>query len=183
MPDIQMCPRQDCPVARNCHRSPLSGTIPSLYHQAWSEPPRPWPDCDMYSPNMKKVYPTMREALFGALSILYRIAVNTNQKTQKTYEEGFEEGWHYAANSLTATIGDGAPNGRDTEAGELLVFFAGLDLDSLTEEGTWNDGFKHGITAVVTGAISILETVPADKRDAYIQWEHILSPHVSQVIN
>jgi len=137
----------------------------------------------MYSPNMHKVYPTMREALFGALSILNRMAANSKQISAKTYQEGFEEGWHFAANSLVGTIGEEAAGERGTAVGELLVFFAGIDLDSIDETGTWNDGFKQGLTAVVVGSISILSTAPVEARDAYIQWEHILSPDASQVLN
>jgi len=36
MPDITMCDNRNCPVSRSCHRSPLSGTQPSQYRQAWS---------------------------------------------------------------------------------------------------------------------------------------------------
>ena len=36
MPDISMCKAgPTCPKAATCYRSPVSGTVPSEYRQAW----------------------------------------------------------------------------------------------------------------------------------------------------
>jgi hypothetical protein len=129
---------------------------------------------------MKKVYPTMREALFGALSYLHRLSESSRQLSGRTYQEGFEEGWHFATNALTATIGQGVTN---PAVEQLLIFFPSLDINSIDETGTWNDGFKQAIMSVVVGSVSILASAPAEPRDAYIQWEHILTPPEGRTLN
>jgi len=41
-PDISMCPDMQCPQARDCYRSPTSGTVPDPLRQSWLErSPRP----------------------------------------------------------------------------------------------------------------------------------------------
>lgn len=35
MPDISMCPSQDCPVRGDCYRNEASGTEPSNFRQSW----------------------------------------------------------------------------------------------------------------------------------------------------
>ena len=35
MPDISMCPDDECPVRRSCRRNPASGTTPTPLMQSW----------------------------------------------------------------------------------------------------------------------------------------------------
>ncbi len=35
MPDISMCPSQDCPVRGDCYRNEASGTVPNDRWQSW----------------------------------------------------------------------------------------------------------------------------------------------------
>jgi hypothetical protein len=37
MPDISMCPSEDCPVRRGCYRNEASGTRPNPWRQAWAD--------------------------------------------------------------------------------------------------------------------------------------------------
>lgn len=44
MPDISMCPSQDCPARTDCYRNEASGTRPSEWRQSWIG--WTWRQCD-----------------------------------------------------------------------------------------------------------------------------------------
>jgi hypothetical protein len=62
MPDIQMCRGQDCEVADNCYRCPLSGTVAHT-HQVWGPIPGHDHTCRSYSPVWQNDMPTLEQRL------------------------------------------------------------------------------------------------------------------------
>lgn len=48
MPDISMCPDEECPKAPDCHRSPKSGTKPWEWQTWFAESPRKGEACEMF---------------------------------------------------------------------------------------------------------------------------------------
>ena len=37
MPEISMCPSEDCPARRECYRNEASGTRPNPWRQQWAD--------------------------------------------------------------------------------------------------------------------------------------------------
>lgn len=111
MPDIQMCTGLGCSVARNCYRSPKSGTVPTDIRQSWINPPGHNQDCMIYWAMLEtseKTCSDVNKALWRLVEYFVRYRQSESFKQQT--DDGM---WDYLSSSLTLTIdNDDAPQAQ-----------------------------------------------------------------------
>lgn len=104
MPDISMCSATDCSVARNCHRSPLSGTTSSDFRQSWfTHAPGMNERCPMYW----QIGENSDENLLGVDKPLWRVVeyFMRYRRSLGVRASEPENTWAYLERAFIATIG------------------------------------------------------------------------------
>lgn len=101
MPDITMCSGINCSAARNCHRSNLSGTVPSDFRQSWfMSPPGHARDCALYWPirdSSDRDSFDLSRALWRAVEHFARL-----RHSSIVRQKSPEEMWEYISGTISA---------------------------------------------------------------------------------
>lgn len=126
MPDIQLCPGQDCQVAENCMRCPISGTVATFSRQVWGGIPGEDATCKSYIPVWKEEMPTLEQRLMRVVEYFCGFMVS-KESTRNNYKP--REFKDYIAQAFYHTIAWNDNNNPEL-GDEIIAWLKSSSVDS-----------------------------------------------------